>query len=220
MYKRSSVYYPESKIITNLYTNGKEWMLENGTEYIGFYHKYLDELGLVLTEPYYHKIRSEKLIPYIEASSQPVNVYNKLKNIKSAVAISPINYKAIPTIDDYSKGKFNRYFLYRKNYTDLNRDLYEVNETQYTSWEKPGEGINEILYGGFIIEWKLTGPLYDVMVGNMIKETGVRDTNKRSIKQYDRIFPGTSTVITDYLEYSIYSPLTPYDIKKQFGNFQ
>lgn len=218
MYKRPSVYYPEIKITNNLYTIGKEWMLENGTEYIGFYHKYSN--GTVLTEPYYHKILSNLLIPYKDPASLPVNIYNKLKKIQPSPSVSPINFKVLPTTDDYSTGTFKRYFIYRKNYSDLNRDVCEVDEEQYKLWEKPNIGINEILYDGFTIDWKLTGPLYDVVVRDFVKEAGVYNNNRRLIKEADRIFPGMSTIITDYLEFSIYSSLTPYDIKKQFGNIQ
>lgn len=212
---RPSIYYPEAKVTTGLFTNGKEWMLEDGTEYVGFYHKYTD--NTVLTEAVFSKSKSKKLIAYVPKSSQPTFIYNKLKNIKPSEAKFPISFYSIPTLDHYSKGFFERYFIYRRNYTDLFKDLYEVNKDQYDSWKTPETGINEILYGAFIINWKLTGPLNDVRDQLQIKEFGVYDTNKRLAQYYDREFPGTSKVLTDYLEFSIYSPITSYEIKKQFG---
>ncbi len=38
MITRNKLYYPKSHIITNLHTIGNEWMLEDGTEYKGYYH--------------------------------------------------------------------------------------------------------------------------------------------------------------------------------------
>ena len=38
---RRKIYYPEGQIQKGLYTEGLEWMLEDGTEYIGDYHKYI-----------------------------------------------------------------------------------------------------------------------------------------------------------------------------------
>lgn len=215
MYIRPRIYYPDSHIIHNLYTNGKEWMLENGTEYIGFYHRYND--GLVLTEPYYSKYKCNKLIPYVDPSALPVNVYNKLKQVTISNTVSPVYYHGVPTMEDYSAGVFKRFFVYRRNYSDLFLDFFEVDEEQYKSWSKVNKGISEILYNGFTINWKLTGPEYDVAQDNRIIEFGVYDTNKRLAQYYDREFPGTSKVLTDYLEFSIYSPITSYDIKKQFG---
>ena len=72
MYKRPKIYYPKAKITNNLYTKGREWMYEDGKEYIGYYHKYAD--GLVLTEAFYNTIRSEKLIPYTDIQRQESNV--------------------------------------------------------------------------------------------------------------------------------------------------
>lgn len=219
MYQRPSIYYPDGKITTNLYTNGKEWMLENGTEYIGFYHKYTN--GLVLTEAYYSETRSEKLIPYIEDKFLSNNVYNRIKRItKQTPMLAPINFYTNPSTENYSKGFFTRYFIFRNNYSDLFKDFYEVNEEQFTLWEKPNVGIDEIIYSGFTIDWKLTGPLYDVRKGNMIIDPGVYDTNKRLVEFYSKRYPGTSKVLTNFIEFSIYSPLTPIDVKKQFGNFQ
>ena len=40
MAKRRRIYYPEGAIQRGLYTNGREWMFEDGTEYTGQYHKY------------------------------------------------------------------------------------------------------------------------------------------------------------------------------------
>ena len=36
---RIKTYYNDSEIVTDLYTFGKEWQLQNGAEYIGLYHK-------------------------------------------------------------------------------------------------------------------------------------------------------------------------------------
>lgn len=216
MFKRPQIYYPKSKIINNLYTKGKEWMLEDGTEYIGHYHKYLD--GLVLTEPIFSSIRSKKLIPYSDINRQAANVmYNAVKEPRPNTYVSPVNIYALPTLKNYSEGSFKRYFIYRRNLTDIYQDFYEINETQYKSWKTPDTGINEKLYNAFIIEWKLTGPLHDVRENDQIKEFGVFDTNRRLILLNERKFPQISRVLTDYIEFSIHSLLVPEEIRKQFG---
>lgn len=217
MFKRPKIYYPKSKIINNLYTKGKEWMFEDGTEYIGFYHKYLD--GLVLTEAVYSSIRSKKIIPYSEIAKLKSNLsYNKSNPASATTYISPINVYTLPTLDDYSTGFFKRYFIYRRNLKNIFYDFFEVNETQYKSWKTPNTGINEKLYNAFIIEWKLSGPLRDIVVDGQIKEFGVYDTNRRLVYLNERQFPMISKILTDYTEYSIYHLLTPEKIQKQFGN--
>ena len=218
MYKRPKIYYPKARITTNLYTVGKEWMFENGKEYIGYYHKYTD--GLVLSEPYYHSIQSERLIPYSEIRNQESNTtYINIKpNAVPVIHFAPVNVYSLPTKDDYSHGFFKRYFIYRKNLKDIYREFYEVNEVQYKSWKKPKTGIDEILYDAFVIDWKLTGPLHDKREGDQILEFGVYDTNRRLVYLNERQFPMISKILTDYIEYSVYHLLTPEEIRKQFGN--
>ena len=219
MYKRPKIYYPKTKIITNLYTKGKEWMFENGVEYIGYYHKYLD--GLVLTEPYYNMMKSEKLIPYSDIRIHTSNVSYEAATSKFKTEsnnFSPVNVYTLPTLDDYKKGFFKRYFIYRRNLKNIYTEFYEVNETQYKSWKTPKFGIDEILYNAFIIEWRLTGPEKDIISNGQIIEFGVHDTNNRLVYLNEKQFPGIVKILTDYKEFSIYSLLTPEEIRKQFGN--
>jgi len=216
MFKRPKIYYPKAKITTNLYTKGKEWMFENGKEYIGYYHTYTD--GLVLTEPYYHTIRSEKLIPYVDIQRQESNiVYDNIVTKAETFNFAPVNMYVLPTLEDYGRGFFKRYFIYRRNLRNIYMEFFEVNDTQYKSWKKPNFGINEILYNAFTIDWKLTGPLRDVIDGTNIKEFGVYDTNRRLVFLNEKDFPMISKVLTDYTEHSIHSLLTPEEIRKKFG---
>jgi hypothetical protein len=217
MYKRPKIYYPKTKIITNLYTKGKEWMYENGVEYIGYYHRYLD--GLVLTEPYYNMVKSEKIIPYSEIKRNQTNViYDSISDLQVSFNVSPTNVYTLPTLDDYKKGFFKRYFIYRRNLKNIYTEFFEVNDKQYKSWKTPREGIDEILYDAFVIEWRLTGPKNDIVANGQIIEFGVYDTNKRLVYLNEKKFPGIVKILTDYTEFSIYSLLTPEEIRKQFGN--
>lgn len=221
MYKRPKIYYPKARITTNLYTTGKEWMLENGTEYIGYYHTYTD--GLVLSEAYYNMVKSEKLIPYSDIKSNGSNsLYDEIHNKKvpklETFNFAPVNIYPLPTIDDYSHGAFKRYFIYRRNLKNIYNEFFEVNDILYKSWKRPRYGIDEILYNAFTIDWKLTGPLNDIKENDQIKEFGVYDTNRRLVYLNEREFPMISKILTDYTEYSVHHLLTPEKIRKQFGN--
>ena len=65
MAKRKRIYYPEGSIQKGLYTNGGEWMFEDGTEYTGQYHRYLNTKE-VFTESYFIKDVSKKLIEFYD----------------------------------------------------------------------------------------------------------------------------------------------------------
>lgn len=212
MTTRNKLYYPKSHIITNLYTSGKEWMYEDGTEYVGFYHRYID--NTVLSGADYNRNDSKKLIRYIDSVNDPDNaVYNTLKNKK--VFKAPSYVYPIPTVDDYRAGKFSRYFLKRRNYS-THEDIMEIDEKQYKLWRRSESGIDERLYTAIEISWKLTGPLHDQFSAYDIKY-GVADTNKRIVFLKDVEFNGLRNFLTDYTELTIYSTTTSSEIKKQFG---
>lgn len=214
---RNKLYYPKTKITTNLYTPGKEWMLKDTLEeYIGFYHKYLD--GLVLTEAVYGA-KSKKLIPYVDPVIQPrTPAYDKLKGIGTKTVVTPRLSYNVPTVDDYGKGFFKRYFIYRRNYKNY-LDFFEVDIEQWKSWKSnEPSSIDKNLYNSFTIDWKLTGPLRDIIVDGQVKTFGVYDTNRRLVFLNDKLCSFTSKILTDYIEFSVHSLLTPENIRKQFGN--
>jgi hypothetical protein len=211
---RNKIYYPKSHIVENLYTAGKEWMTEDGTEYVGYYHRYID--GKVASGAVYLRSESVKLIKYINVVTQPDNIiYNTL--IKKTKAFkSPKQVIPIPTEEDYNIGRVTRYFLRRRNYSTF-EDIIEINEAQFKLWKRTSSGVNQNLYSGLKIDWKLTGPLNDIQEGINIVY-GVYDTNKRLVLLKDYEMPGLKNFLTDYVEFSIYSPYVNPEIKKLFGN--
>lgn len=215
-YKRGKLYYPKSKVITNLYTPGKEWMFKKTLqEYVGFYHRYLD--GLVLSEAVYGT-KSERLIPYVDPIIQPrTPEYDRLIARPTVTIVTPRLAYNVPTVDDYNKGFYKRYFIYRRNYNDY-LDFFEVDIEQWKSWKSEGtRTIDSNLYNAFTIDWKLTGPLRDIVVDGQIKTFGVYDTNRRLVFLSDKLCSFTSKLLTDYIEFSVHSLLTPENIRKQFG---
>ena len=181
----NKLYYPKSHIVNNLYTDGKELMLEDGTEYVGFYHRYID--NTVATGAVPHKSNSKKLIRYINQIIQPNSlVYNNLIK-KRLQEVFPTQALVIPDLDDYENGKFTRYFLRRRNYSTY-EDIIERDKPQWKLWRRQGSGINENLYQGLELSWKLTGPLHDIP-NTFNTEYGVADTNQRLVFLKDREMP-------------------------------
>jgi hypothetical protein len=211
---RSRIYYPKSHILTNLHTSGKEWMLQDGTEYIGFYHKYID--GILMTESVFNPSLSKKLIPYINTIDQPDNfLYNQLINKKNVARPAPHYTFCRPIDTDFAAGKIDRYFIRRRNLTTF-EDIMEIDLVQFKLWKKAGEGIDETLYNAIPVSWKLTGPIYDIIQSpNTIY--GVYNTNNRIVNLKDKELPGLKDFLTDYIELSVHSPLTSQKVKEMFG---
>jgi hypothetical protein len=208
MANRPRKYYPQQFITTGLYTAGKEWMTIDGTEYIGVYHTYID--GFTMTLANYDPKKSETLVPYDETITEGKMdklVYDSIttSNIKKQHA--PVTKRVTPTEDQRSSGFMVRYILQRRN--DPTK-YYEVDEDDFKTLQKANKGINGGLYKGIIVDWKLSGPEYDVLnADGSIKEYGVVDTNRRVLFDLDRTYPGIATFMNDLREFTIYD-----DIKK------
>jgi hypothetical protein len=203
---RNKIYYPKSQIIENLYTTGKEWMYEDGTEYKGHYHRYID--NLVMTGATYNKYSSKKLINYVNRVNQTDNfIYDKL--VRKEVYQAPKQTLTVPSLEDYTVGKITRYFMQQRNSLD---NIFEVNEAQSKQWNRGPGGIDKNLYNLIELDWKLTGPLNDE--GEVF---GVADTNNRMVHLKSREMPGLNNFLTDYTELTIYSSYVSKDIKKLFG---
>jgi len=199
---RNRIYYPKSKVKENLYTDGKKYILENGDEYIGYYHEYDD--GQVYTESKYSESRSKILLPYRQSGVlQSANaLYESL--IGQENYEFPFYHNPTPTEEDYSNGFIERFFLRRKN-SRSKSDIIEVTGKQYQSWETSDSGIPNFLYDGVKITWRISGKIKDIVQNEKyIKKIlgyGVEDSNKREVFLAERTFRGISDYLTDYLEF-------------------
>jgi hypothetical protein len=212
MYIRNKLYYPKSHITTNLRTDGLEWMLEDGTEFKGFYHRYID--GTVLTGAVFNKSESKKLIPYVNRVAQPNNFeYDSIT--KKIRIIAPYYIFPTPTLDNYKEGRITRYFLKRRNFSSY-QDIIEIDKDQWLKLKQYDDGIDNTLYMSVKLDWKLTGPLNDDRSTQNIVY-GVYDTNQRIVLLNDHEFSGLKNFLTDYVELSVHSKAVKDDIKKLFG---
>ena len=183
---RKRIYYPEGAIQKGLYTNGGEWMFEDGTEYTGQYHRYSNTKE-VFTESYFIKDVSKKLIPFYDLNvSFQNNIfdYNVLtENIEDYTPelTIPDPYFLQPNQEDYDNGFVKRYFYKRKGSTTIN----EIDKTGFSDLDSP-------YYQKIELKWKISGPLNDTP-----EETGIIDTNLRTILLYKNEFTGLERYLTN-----------------------
>jgi len=187
MSERSKIYYPAGQILGGKFTPGKEWMLEDGTEWKGSYHTYTT--NEVFTESSYVKGRSKKLIPYVDMSDDA----NKKKfEYDNLVVQTPkkfifANYsKQTPTQLDYDRGYFYRYFVKRRT-SDY---ISEVNLENYIK-------ANNEHFVKVKMAWKISGPLRDSGI-----ERGIVDTNQRMLIETQRDIPNITSYVTNLSEWA------------------
>lgn len=176
MAKRQKVYYPEGQIQKGLYTQGKEFMFEDGTEYVGDYHTY--STGEVFTKSTYLKSISQKLIPFIdlsEFSNSQKFEYDKLNKLKPTFEFATYG-KAIPTQEDYNQGFVVRYFT-KRHFNDI---ITEVTKQTFGL-------LRPEYYVKLELRWKLVDDASIV--------------NERIIRNAEKTINGISNYITNYSEF-------------------
>ena len=192
------MYISPSNIIETGYTNGTQFVIEsNQTIYSGYYHK--DKFGNYWTGET-HTEDSEQLSNLLPESpipaNKPISFYNTLNTLE--LPSTNINSDVIiPSDDDYNKGFFSRYIIRYNNSVD-----YKFIEVNKDNFKKIIQLPNiSILYNATSVIWKLTGPLNDVYNGNIRVESGIKDTNLRSIQESEKTFSGLSLYLTDPLQF-------------------
>ena len=161
------MYYPKSQIITNKYTNGKEFALvTTNQEYIGYYwqtsnNKFYtgrtpDDITVVelkkITVTDSLLVSNQNIVSYNNISSN--KIYNNFKQIDSLKALLvPTYYQPQPTQQDYQIGEFRRYFVKKTNellYIEVSKETYEAILNKDSKWVWYD-------YFAFNIPWQITG---------------------------------------------------------------
>lgn len=214
---RKKIYYGETEIKRDLYTNGLVLMTaETWENYVGPYH-YYESTGEIFSEFDWHPTKSKKLIPYIGGKSQSYFKYLDLVHyttvkgekepligpIKLDKFSSPVEYLVMPSEKEKIEGVMTRYFVFKRN-EKSNKLPIEIDTNQAENYRTSNRGINQLLYELLELPWKITGPEYDVMNGSILKTPGVFDTNKRIVERYSRKFPILMKKLTNYRQFSIY----------------
>lgn len=178
-------YYPKNRIITNLYTNGNEYIIKGtGEPYIGYYYSLYN--GTFFTGRNQNDgvpkeiIKAE--IPPIEIADNPLyvtitnqndlqaNDYLRILGSTPKDRKLPTPYYPQPTSQNYELGEFQRYFAKQiNNYTfiEINKNTYDKlvqNDSEYY-WE---------MYYAITIPWELIGEKYKVA-----------ETNKAVVEQVE-----------------------------------
>jgi hypothetical protein len=187
---RQRLQYSESEIQRAQFTRGKEWMLEDGTEYIGLYHTYIT--GEIYTEAVWNSNTSVKLIPYEDINSDTYQ-YKQLTDIKTKYNIvQPIRRKV--TLSERRAGVMTRYFIRAIN----SSNIIEIDENQYTQYI--GGDIDPNYYVAVSLQWTIAGEVNDRVQDGVLK-TGITTKNTQAIQQAEQTIPGLSSYLTDLLEH-------------------
>ena len=164
------MYYPQSQITPNLYTNGEEFVYKtNLSPYKGYYFK--TSKGEYFTGRNQNDLPNELLIqqqipnnPNLDTSNPTIQTFlnqdydeNVLTYITlktpNSISTLPQYSPELPTQQDYQNGEFRRYFAKKTN----ELTYVEINKSTYEKLISKDPTIEYALYFGFNIPWQLTG---------------------------------------------------------------
>ena len=182
---RIKSYYVPGDLIPGI-SSQKQWMFEDGREYVGPYHKY-KSTGEVFTESTYLDGVSKPLIPYVDLSDinnkNPFE-YNKLttNNFKDKYK-TPIPYTPTPTKEDFNRGYMIRYVVSQFNYPNI----YEVSEKNFRE-------LDDTLYIKKEFRWKIEKPFTN--------DGTVIELNKKVISVLQTKIPQIYRFLTNLTQFS------------------
>ena len=201
-------YYPLTRVITNQYTRGNEYVTSDGRPYTGKYYKTYDGkvyaginpttgTNQLLTPVKLAKVVAQSVREYTAANSQNITERNTVPGAELQ-QLTP--YHPVPLESDYTRGYFTRYFA--KQLTGLNFIL-EISQTDWANMSNGLTGSNFAAYEVTSMLWQLTGPLKDQRLSQYQIQGGVYDTNKRVTEGKNKTFSGLVEFIGgDYVKYA------------------
>ena len=199
----------KDKTVNNLHTKGGEYQVFNVDDktqapnyYIGPYHL-KGKMAYIGSEP---RTGARKLRKVVK--DRNVFTYNKLNTTYAKKFGGVIN--SPPTIlqQDEDKGFFSRYFAKKLN----TGEIIEINKVTYKDVSKD-KSPHHKLYSTVEVEWKISGPIFNILYKQQIIEHGIVDTNMKTISLLNQTMPGITEYLSDALEYAnpreqdnLYSP--------------
>jgi hypothetical protein len=184
------MYYPLSKIVSDLYTSGNEFYNKNThQDYKGYYFSTYD--GKFFSE----KVPSNKSVELLKYAHDEdfTTLASQGYGNKPLGGASMDHYIPQPTDSDYSKGYIIRYFVKR------------VNGDTTTLREVSAESYNELksnpLYLTASLTWIIKGKLEGSYMGGTIVLPGVLIYNDKAVKEAERIVTGLSSLLRNLAQF-------------------
>ena len=183
----SHPYYNLSQIITGKYSGSDEFVLKDGSIYIGPYHILPGNRYFTGFQPEDNSFEifekrlnpTQDILRYNQITGNEINRYNP-----------PISFQPNPNSDDYKRGKIQRFFVQKRN-SQLNTIL-EIDYQQYNSINTQNNpGINGVTWNSVLIDWIIS----------KIPSNDALTLNQLQVQKNLPNFPYLNTILTNYLEF-------------------
>lgn len=209
-------YYPLTRVKTNLYTRGGQFIAPDGTPYTGRYYLLYDGSAFTginpatgtnqplrkIDEPVYTGTQIALNSPSTQAYALNKDKKQRVRSDSELKELVP--YFPVPLDSDYAKGYFTRYFA--KNVSGPGY-VVEISQTDWADIQDGNTAQDILAYEATSMLWQLTGPLNDKRVSQYQIIGGVYDTNKRVTEAKAKGFVGLNNYIGG--DYTKFAKITP-----------
>lgn len=180
-------FYGEHQIIAGQYTAGNEYVYENGDDYVGTYHVFPN--GQMFTGAN-RNVKSVQIFEKRFDISEDVKIYNRINSLDIGRYTSPVLYLPRPTHSDYRVGKFQRYFIQKRN-SPLHT-LMEITPEQYNTVNtKNSYGINGVIWQRGTLIWYIS----------LLPADQISVLNEAQIDNISKVMIGIRKILSNNLEF-------------------
>lgn len=106
--------------------------------------------------------------------------------LNSYIYTNPATYVPVISEQDYDYGYISRFFVAKINYFDV----YETNNKDFNL-------ANDSFYKKIKIDWKITGPEFNIYNGKVLETTGVVNYNVLQIKAASLYIPNIGVILNN-----------------------
>lgn len=179
-------YYNLHQVVTGQYTVGNEFILTDGSEYIGEYHILPNNQRFTESRP---TDKSVELFPLRFEITPDSLIYNKINKLDATQYVDPQLTYPIPTNDDYDIGWILRYFVQKRNSENI---IIEIDQPQFGSINTKGKpGLNGVIWNGLVLKWRIS----------KMSISDISYLNQLELQKSEHKFPGIGAYITNLLEF-------------------
>lgn len=176
-------YYPASEIQVGFYANPGEFVLKDGTEYVGLYCQVGNQL-ISGTRPgknsqFLYKATTQH-------KSERNQAYYKITKREYDKHIAPEYFIPQPTTKEYQAGQFTRYVAQKINEPDKIIEISESAARAANAKNRPG--INTTIYRIIDVPWVITGQ-------------AAAQYNNKTLQLKEIIYPGIRAYFSDLTEF-------------------
>lgn len=180
-------YFNLHQITTGKYTSGGEYVLNDGSDYIGAYHILPTQQLFTGPRP---ESQSVEIFPKRFDVTADILRYNIVTENVASRYETPVEIPPTPTANDYAIGKIERFLIQKRN-SPLNT-IVEIDNIQFNKINTENNpGINGVIWRRLKIEWIIS----------KIPQSDAYYLNQQTIVYSLNDFPGLGLYLTNPLEF-------------------